>query len=156
MNVKKFSIIFCALTLNLLFVTARCQAESKISKYTDEYLKARDPFRSPPFDKILIGTKDELELYGLDSIKMIGVLTGPDRLRAMLQIPDGKTFLVSERMKVGIHQGIIKKITPDEVIVREKVKNILGEDEYIDSEIPLVGEKIKDGSESTTEQRSHL
>lgn len=123
-------------------------------KFAEEFLKARDPFRAPSLEKIVVGKKDELELFPLDSIKMIGVLTGPDHLRAIVQIPDGKTYLVAEKMKLGIHQGFIKKITPDAIVVREKITNILGENEYFDSEIPMASEKSLDDSNASVTQPS--
>ncbi len=104
---------------------------------TGEFVKARDPFRAPQIKKVLQGVKAELEQFSVDAFKMTGVVTGPDHMRGMVMSPDGKTYFVSERMKIGNRSGEIKRITTESIVVREKIVNILGENEYFDTEIKL-------------------
>ncbi len=106
----------------------------------DEIKKIRDPFKRPESDIGPETVLSDLERYSVDSFKMIAVLTGPTRLRAMLESPDGKTFLVGERMKIGPRRGVVTRITEDSVKVREQVQNVLGQDEDLDTEIHLKAE----------------
>jgi type IV pilus assembly protein PilP len=45
---------------------------------------------------------------------------------AMVQLPDGKGFIVHKGMRVGRHNGIVEAITPEAIIVREQGRDILG------------------------------
>ena len=108
---------------------------------SEEILKMRDPFKHPEIEvskKVILGP---LEQYGIDSFKMIGVLTGPSKMRALLRDPAGKTHIVSESVKIGTRGGSILKISEDSLLVREKIVNVLGMIENVDSVIPLVEEK---------------
>ena len=101
-----------------------------------EMLKLRDPFRHPESKSELV-PRTELEMYPLDQIKMMGVVTGPDHMRAMITTPNGKTHFIAERTKLGIHKGVVTKITPERVRIREKVVNVLGQEEDVESELQL-------------------
>ncbi len=100
-------------------------------------LKLRDPFKRPQIQNTLLGAKSELETIPVEQFKMLGVLTGPEKVRAMIAGPSGKTYFVSENMKVGVHRGWIKRITPQSVVVREKIVNLLGKEEEVDSVVSL-------------------
>ncbi|HLE00235.1 MAG TPA: pilus assembly protein PilP [Bdellovibrionota bacterium] len=115
--------------------TAATTEAASGSPLSDDLLKMRDPFKRPFFEVKKGPPKHELENYALDSLKLIGVLTGPVRMRAMLLTPDGKTFIVSEKTKIGTRSGEIRRITSESVHVRENVVNILGQPEKIDSVI---------------------
>jgi len=120
------------------------QAHGAVSGTTpppEGMLKLRDPFKRPDIEIAKIEPKSELERYSVDSYKMVAVLTGPNKMRAMLQDPAGATHLVSENMKIGLRRGVIKKITTDTVFVREKVINVLGQEENLDLEIKLPVDK---------------
>ncbi len=103
----------------------------------DDFAKLRDPFRAPESQIISLESKSELESYGIEDYKMNAAITGPSRIRAMISAPDGKTFFVSEKMKIGLRNGIIKKILPEKIIVKEKIINAIGQQEFIDSEIRM-------------------
>ena len=107
-----------------------------------EYLKLRDPFRRPIGERGRQDVRSELEQGAVSDFKLVGVLTGPVRLRAMVQAPSGKTFFVSKNMKIGQRDGRIRRITVDSIVVREKVVNILGQEESVDSEL-FLNEKLK-------------
>ncbi|OFZ18405.1 MAG: hypothetical protein A2X94_15045 [Bdellovibrionales bacterium GWB1_55_8] len=111
----------------------------------EEILLLRDPFKRPilqtPESAIV---KSALQTADLESIKMIGVLTGPLRMRAILLTPDKKTHFVSENTVIGTRNGIIKKITPEAIYVRERIANILGQMENVDTEIALESEDKDD------------
>lgn len=107
------------------------------STAAEAMLRLRDPFKRPDLEMVKVVPKTELESYAADSFKMIGVLTGPKRLKAMLLAPDGKTYFVTERTKIGTRNGFVRRITPEAVSVREKVVNVLGQEENLDLEIKL-------------------
>lgn len=101
-----------------------------------DYKKFRDPFKEPAVAEIQ-ETRSELERYAVTDFKVVAVITGPLRMRAMLLGPDSKTHYVSEKMKIGLRDGVITKITTKSIVVREKVVNPLGEVEYFDTEITM-------------------
>jgi Tfp pilus assembly protein PilP len=100
-------------------------------------LSIRDPFKAPDIQAADETPKGPLERIPLDRFKLLGVITGPDRFRAMLQDPEGQTHLVSERMKLGNRQGVVKKITSKGLWVQEKVVNVLGQEEKVDTVLKL-------------------
>ena len=77
----------------------------------------------------------------MGDLKLVGVLTGPLKVRAMVVAPDGKTYYVAEKMKVGLRNGIVTRITTRSIQVQEKIVNALGETESVDSEILLPMDK---------------
>jgi Tfp pilus assembly protein PilP len=101
-----------------------------------DYKKFRDPFKEPLISEEL-DIRSDLERYAVTDFKVTGIITGPLRMRAMLVAPDAKTHYVSEKMKIGLRDGVIIRITTKSVIVREKVVNPLGEIELFDTEIGL-------------------
>ncbi|MEN9723714.1 MAG: type pilus assembly protein PilP [Pseudomonadota bacterium] len=108
----------------------------------EEALALRDPFMKPAalMAPAPTGPVSDLERYPVDQFKLIGVITGASRLRAILVNPEGKTFFVSERMKIGTRRGVIREIRANSVLVREKIVNVIGKEEPMDSEIRLPDE----------------
>jgi hypothetical protein len=101
-----------------------------------DYKKFRDPFKEPAISETL-DTRTDLERYAVTDFKVVAVITGPLRMRAMLIAPDNKVHYVSEKMKIGLRDGVIEKITTKSLVVREKVVNPLGEVEFFDTEIGI-------------------
>ncbi len=99
--------------------------------------KLRDPFKQPEMKISKATAKSDLESYKVDDFKMIAVVTGPYRTRAMVQSPDGKTHLVAQNTKIGQRGGKVLKVNADEVVVREKIVNVFGQEEDLDTEIKL-------------------
>ena len=107
----------------------------------EELSKLRDPFKIPDSIEGVPGKLgDGLERYGLDSLKVVGILTGPERLRALIATPDGKTFSAGERAKIGQSGGVIKKIYEDRVVVQQKSKDVVGKIVWDEIELPLLAE----------------
>ncbi len=102
-----------------------------------EVMKLRDPFRRMKAKSIPSTPKPDLEMYPVDAFKLIGITTGPKQIRALLLGPNGKTYLISESVKIGLHGGQVRKITALGVQVREKIVNILGQEENLEMEIVL-------------------
>ena len=104
-----------------------------------EALELRDPFRRPFAVSTSPGAPvGALETFSVDEFKMVGSIVGTDRVRAILIDPKGKTHIVSERMKIGLKQGVIREIRASHVKVREKVINAIGREELIETDIKLI------------------
>src|SRR5580698_3776482 len=122
--------------LAVLLVSSRAQAAA----VPEEFLRVRDPFKRPLLSKGLEEKVTELEKYPTEDFKLVGVLTGPAHIRAMLVDPAGKSHFVSERMRIGVRKGVIMKITAGRVTVREQVVNVLGQIESSDIDLNLPAE----------------
>ena len=130
-------------------------ASKSIFEIPEDVLKLRDPFKRP---KIVIEStivKSELETVPLDKFKLVGVVTGPHQLRAMVATDQGKTFFVSEKMKIGLNQGVITKITPDEIQVTERTTNVLGQEEVTESLIKMNADKEADKGSGSKKRASN-
>jgi Tfp pilus assembly protein PilP len=131
-----------------------CAASSALAKIeiSKEILKQRDPFKKPIITVPKEGPQSDLEIFPLEKLKLLGVLTGGQHLRAMVQAPNGKTYFVQEKMAIGDRKGIIKKITDQEIQVREKVVNVLGMEETVNSTIELPPESKQDVKKITSQK----
>lgn len=116
-------------------------------------LEMRDPFKRPFVAGTTVAAPlSELENFGVDQFKMVGVITGADRLRAILLDPSGKSHFVSEKMRIGTRKGYIREIRSDQIVIREKIINAIGREEALDTEIRLPPETApaaSQGSQST-------
>jgi Tfp pilus assembly protein PilP len=112
---------------------------AEAARVDPETLELRDPFKRPATAPAegSVGAIPELERFAVDQFKMVGVITGHDRLRAILMDPNGKTHFVSEKSRIGLRKGSIKQIQNDVVLVREKSINVLGKEEWVDIELRL-------------------
>lgn len=109
----------------------------------ESLLKMRDPFKRP--DTVIedSGPRSDLETYASHQFQLIGVITGPREIRAIIQSPSGKTFFVKRGDHIGQRKGMIDKITPERMMVQEKIVNVLGQAENIITEIKInIGTKM--------------
>ena len=109
--------------------------EKKTTLLSDDLLNIRDPFKKPATQIAQEDKRSALEKYPADAFRLVGVLTGPNRLKAMLIDPQGVTHFVTERAKIGTRGGQILKISPERILVREKIVNLVGQEENSDTEI---------------------
>ena len=105
----------------------------------EDSLTLRDPFKKPakfadPGSDVSV---PELERYALDQIKIIGIITGPKKAKALVATPSNKMFIVQENDKIGVYKGVIRKIKDKSILVREKIVNLVGQEDSTDSEIFL-------------------
>jgi Tfp pilus assembly protein PilP len=122
----------------------RAAIASEVDAPTADMMKLRDPFKRPSANGADEKTpRTELETIPADQLKLTGVVTGPMAIKAMLIAPNGKPFYVVEGTKVGTRGGFVSKITTTAVKVREKIVNPLGQEEDVETEIPLPVEKKK-------------
>ena len=94
----------CRLALLLAGVFFSLTAQA-VDAPPEEMLKVRDPFRRPDVVAENLAATSPLERFPASDFQMIGVLTGPEKIRAMVLGPDGKSLFVAERMKIGQRHG---------------------------------------------------
>ncbi len=114
----------------------------------EESLSMRDPFRRPA--KFAAPGNDlalpDLERYGSDQIKVVGIITGPKKPKALVVTPNNKMFIVSENDRIGVHKGIITKIKEKSILVKEKIVNLVGQEESTNTEIFYTTKKPNDSA----------
>ena len=109
----------------------------------------RDPFAPPKFptqgqvkrNQAKEGVWDnQVKLEGpveIDDIKITGVLIGTNR-RVVLKVgTDNRAYTLREGETVGPLGPEVKAILPGGIILAERIKNIYGEPEYIETVIPI-------------------
>ncbi|MBL7715015.1 MAG: pilus assembly protein PilP [Bdellovibrionales bacterium] len=112
-------------------------AVAQIAEQAPDFTQLRDPFKQPTVLQSKMEPRTPLETFPVDTLRMIAVMSGPKRKKALVAAPDGKNYIVMEKMKVGIRGGLISKITPDAILIREKIVNIVGEEEDLDTVLKM-------------------
>jgi len=76
---------------------------------------------------------------------VIAIVWGGMGQSAMLQTPEGKGYTVRVGTRVGPNHGVVRKITPREVIVEERYTDVFGETKTreVTLELHLSGERIE-------------
>ena len=112
---------------------APAKSEEKVEKeekFVYRSVGRRDPFvpltlLRKPFDG-----EDEpltpLQRYELNQYRLLGVIIGKGEPRAMVQDPEGKTYILTNGTKVGKNGGVVKDITSDVILVEEKYYDFSG------------------------------
>lgn len=143
-----FLILFFALTNSYASFEEIFNGKTSIEKPLD----LRDPFASP-MEKLKMSVeknefkKDGKDIYSnikeigqvkVEELQIIGVLIGKNR-RAIVKVKGANkgTFILKEGMKLGENKAEIKAILPGGVILVEKLTNIYGEEEYLETVIPI-------------------
>ena len=104
-------------------------------------MKLEDPFRKPVLAQGPIYKQSPLETFGVDTFKLLAVVTGPYEPYAMIAGANGDTYFLKAQTKVGVRKGYVSGIYPDRVIVNEQITNLLGQVETLQSEIRMPVEK---------------
>ncbi|MFZ9595950.1 MAG: pilus assembly protein PilP, partial [Bdellovibrionia bacterium] len=130
----------------------REQGLSQVLSIEEQIIHLRDPFRMPEAVVPRVLVESDLEKYSLGDLKLLAVLTGPSRIRAILKTPDGKTVIAGPEDRIGKNGGKIFKIKSDGIVVREKILNVYGKKENSDTLLGL-GEKDR-GPEPLSNQES--
>jgi type IV pilus assembly protein PilP len=120
--------------------------------YVKNPLELRDPFKRQLVKKktgsttkngssnIYKNYDDAIESKPIESIRIIGVMTGNDR-RAMARVgTSSDTYIIKEGMKLGLNQAEVKAIVPGGVVLVEKIRNVYEQDEYLETVLPVSGE----------------
>jgi type IV pilus assembly protein PilP len=89
----------------------------------------RDPFQ--PFEKKakLKITKNQtassLENFSLSQVRLVGIIWGKDK-RALVQDSSGMGYVIKEGMRLGEDLGVVVRISPDSVTIRQKFTDYKG------------------------------
>lgn len=119
----------------------------------DNPYELRDPFKAPPtrgmraqqdqktnFFKTSDGTFTNIPDKGqvsLQDLRIVGVLIGKER-RALAKFKDSKEVVIlREGMKVGQDNAELKAILPGGIVLVEKIINVYGQEEYLETVIPI-------------------
>ncbi|MFL5815428.1 MAG: pilus assembly protein PilP [Bdellovibrionia bacterium] len=92
--------------------------------------------------------KSELESLPVSEFKMVGVLTGPYKTRALVRSPAGNVYTVSDGTRIGSQNGYVRKVLQDRIIVNEVLQDVLGERELVTSELKLTSKGVEKGVSS--------
>lgn len=151
-------IFFIFIAFNLTLYAADSEIGTSIYRLRTnikEPLELRDPFKKmlskkKSQDKSILNEdghytniKGKIEDKTIESLKIIGVITGKER-RAMASIIGDKNnsevFFLKEGMTVGVNKAEVKAILPGGVVFVEKIRNVYDQDEYLETIIPITSE----------------
>ncbi|NOY53690.1 MAG: pilus assembly protein PilP [Deltaproteobacteria bacterium] len=75
-------------------------------------------------------TEDELtplQRVEISDLHLVGIVEDPEGNKALVQTPDGRGYTLRVGLRVGKHDGTVKRILDDKVIIQEKKADILGQ-----------------------------
>lgn len=119
----------------------------------DNPYELRDPFKAPPargfksqmdkktnYFKTSDGTFTNIpakEQISLQDLRIVGVLIGKER-RALAKFGASTgVVILREGMKVGQDNAELKAILPGGIVLVEKIINVYGQEEYLETVIPI-------------------
>ena len=102
-----------------------------------DLLNLRDPFKMPQIVVESMVPRTELEAFPIHEFSMQGVVSGPGEVKAMLKGPNGKTYFVSHNQPIGTRGGRVTAITAQSIEVKERIVNVLGQQEEVKTTIQL-------------------
>ena len=116
----------------------------------DSPFDLRDPFKSPPTKTDKSNERAGFTISGkgqytnikagsvakIEDIKVVGVLIGKER-RAMVSAGNKEIIILKEGMKVGDDGAELKAILPGGIILVEKMINVYGQEEFLETVIPI-------------------
>lgn len=119
----------------------------------DNPFSLRDPFKAPPRQKSQSARKrlyeegkfsnvPTIESVPIKNIKITGVFIGKER-RAVARVAGindekNSTVILREGMKLGQDGAELKAILPGGIVLVEKIINVYGQEEYLETIIPIV------------------
>jgi len=110
------------ITILLFLISAPAFAQSPMeSILTEDAIRAlRDPFHAP---NIVLQAKEaprsDLESYALKDFKLNGVITTTKKAKALITLPNSKTYFVTIGDHVGVREGHVTSISGDSIKVVE-------------------------------------
>jgi len=122
---------------------AVASAPEKVGAYEYTGIDRRDPFAP------LVSKRDSsrgkglspLESYDVSEMKIIAILWEKNKYFAVVSLPDGKSYNVTDGVKVGSHSGVVAKIAKDTVVIRERIRDASGVMSPRDTVLRLRGEE---------------
>ena len=111
----------------------------------------RDPFKPPQMKTdrsqnkggFYVGGKGQYSnvqlatVTSIESIKIVGVLIGRERRAMVKNGGSGPIIILKEGMKIGEDGAELKAILPGGIIIVEKIVNVYGQEEYLETVIPI-------------------
>jgi len=73
----------------------------------------------------------------LDEIQIIGVMVGKNRTALAKVKGNPHTIILKEGMKLGANKAELKAILPGGIVLVEKITNIYGQQEYLETVMPI-------------------
>jgi len=144
---SRFTALPCAYAAEPPLASAPAAAVSESTQASGAYeysgFDRRDPF-APLVSKREGGRAkglSPLESYDITELKIIAVLWEKKKHFAVISLPDGKSYNVTEGDKVGSHGGVITKITKDTVVIKERIRDASGVMSPRDTVLRLRGEE---------------
>ena len=87
------------------------------------------PERKTNNKETIDGPLTPLQKYKLEELNLVAIIKSGDKLSALFEDMDEFGYIVVENTLIGSNGGVVKKITPDKVIIEEDVYNSSGESE---------------------------
>ena len=84
------------------------------------------PLVQPEKKKRVLTPLEKVEPAQLKLVGIIWYADRPEAALAMVELPDGKGFILKKGVLVGRNGGQVIKISPDQVLIQEEVINIFG------------------------------
>jgi len=112
--------------------------EMKESKYIYDPTGKTDPFKSfiviqeEKKEKENEKPKTYLETCELSQLSLAVIIIGDKDRWAMVKDSKGDGYVIKEGTPIGTNDGVVYKIKPGEVIIREEFRNFKGEKEFRD------------------------
>lgn len=113
----------------------------------------RDPFKAPPSKTetkkekrgFYVSDKGQytnlgdvpLEQISVHQLKVVGVLIGKERRALVNAEGKDKIIILKEGQKIGPEAAELKAILPGGIVLVEKIVNVYGEEEYLETVIPI-------------------
>jgi type IV pilus assembly protein PilP len=101
----------------------------------------RDPFQAltsvkkPIVSGLAVTTP--LQKFALNQLRVIGVIWGKGEPTAMVNAPDGKSYVLKKGIKAGKNNGTVVDINKESIVVEEKFYDFSGEVRVSTQNIPL-------------------
>ena len=115
-----------------------------------------------PFKVLVLGSAQRkptaiypTEKYDLEQLTLKAILRVQGKSRAMVQAPDGQTFVIVEGEVVGRERATLSRILKTEIIFTQKTFNYLGNSSLIERVLSLPPEQVRD-RKSTRLNSSHV
>lgn len=78
-------------------------------------------------DEDIESTKTPLQKYKLEELNLVAIIKSGDKLSALFEDMEKFGYIVNKKTLIGNNGGVVKQITPDNVIIEEDVYNSSGE-----------------------------
>lgn len=139
-----FVLSFFLISTNI-FAQSQIFEDSRISKPLD----LRDPFKAPlralekkAQKKTLLKDGIYTNIFNsnglpLESLKVTGVISGEEKRAIVLSGNSEITYMLKEGSKIANGQVELKSILPNGAIFVEKITNVYGQLEYIETVVPI-------------------